>query len=363
VPTQALADRARQAGEKAVALAPNKPDGYAALGGYERLVKVDLQRAAEQYERGRRLAPGESRFLFATAQVEQGLGRWEASVDHLRQAERLNPLSVPTSRVLGTTLLRLRRYPEAREALDRALALAPKNLDAIEYKVMTLVADGDLPGARAVLKAALKVAEPTEIVAAFANYYSLGWVLEEEQRDLLLRLTPSAFDDDRGHWATCLAEEYARRGDVANTRKHAEEAAGAFTEQLVSAPDDAGRHAELGMALALLGRKEEAIREGERSLALEGQVVRAVRPAPARRDLHPRRRAREGARPARASPEDALLPLARLAEDRPHLRSDSQEPTVPEIGRRRDVDLAACRTPIAFQVTAVAPPFNSSLTP
>jgi TolB-like protein/Flp pilus assembly protein TadD len=269
VPTPALAERSREAAEKAIALAPGRPDGYAALAGYERLVRLDLGRAAEQYEKGRRLAPGESRFLFAAALVEQGLGRWEPALDHLREAERMDPRSVATARVLGTTLLRMRRYPQAREALDRALALAPTNLDAIEYKTMTFLAEGDLAGARAVIRNALKEVDPTELVAAFANFYALGWVLEEPQRDLLLRLTPSAFDDDRGRWAACLADAYALRGDEANKRRYAEEAERALTEQVASAPTDPGRHSDLGLVLALLGRKEEAIREGERAVALE----------------------------------------------------------------------------------------------
>ena len=269
VPTATLAQRSREAAERAVALAPNKPDGYVALGSYERLVKLDLKRAAEQYEKGRRLAPGDSRLLFATAQVEQGLGRWDAALDHLRQGERLNPRSVPTLRVLGTTLLRMRRYGEAREALDRTLALAPTNIDTIEYKAMTYLAEGDLEGARKVLRAKLKEVEPTELIAQFASYYGLVWMLEDEQRDLLLRLTPSAFDSDRGHWATCFAEAYALRGDEAKMRRYAGEAAKAYAEQIASAPDDAERHCELGMALALLGRKEEAIREGRRCVELE----------------------------------------------------------------------------------------------
>ena len=92
----------RTKGGKALRIPPSiAATGYAALGGYERLVANDLQRSAEQYEKGRRLAPGEPRFLFATALVEEGLGRWEASVDHLREAERLNPRSVPNKRVLG----------------------------------------------------------------------------------------------------------------------------------------------------------------------------------------------------------------------------------------------------------------------
>jgi len=270
VPTPELSRRAKEAAEKAIVLAPKRPDGYSALGGYERLVRNDLEAAAEQYEKGRRLAPGDTSFLFATAQVEQGLGRWDASLQHMRDAARVNPRSVPTWRVLGTTLMRMRRYPEAREALDRALALSPTNIDALEYKAMTYVEEGDLRGAREVVKSAPKEVDPTQLVAAFASYYSLGWVLDDSQRDLLLRLTPSAFDDDRGHWAWCLAEAYRLRGDAPNVRRYAEEAVKAMKEQVAAAPEDGGRHGDLGVALSLLGRKEEAIREGERSVALEG---------------------------------------------------------------------------------------------
>ena len=270
VPTPELSRRALEAGQKAVSLAPDKPDGYSALAGYHRLVRRDLAAAAEQYEKGRRLAPGDSRFLFAAALVEESLGRWPQALEHMREVTRMDPRSVAAARVLGTTLLRMRRYPEAREALDRALAIAPTNMDAIEYKSMTYLAEGDLSGARAVIAGAPKQMDPTELVAAFANFYGLGWVLDDDRRELLLRLTPSAFDDDRGRWALCLAEAYRLRGDAASVRKYAEEAEKSLAEQVAAAPDESGRHADLGLALALLGRKEEAIREGERAVALEG---------------------------------------------------------------------------------------------
>ena len=60
-----------------------------------------------------------------------------------------------------------------------------------------------------------------------------------------------------------------RCGDASNARQYAEQAAKALEEQLVSAPDDSGRRMELGLALAHLGRKEDAIREGERAVALD----------------------------------------------------------------------------------------------
>ncbi len=267
-PAPALAERARQAGEKAVALAPNRPEGYLALGDYERLVSADYNRALEQFQRGLRVAPGDASALRGTAQAELGLGRWEASVEHFRQAERLDPRSFGILRSLGDAFLRLRRYPEARETLDRGLALAPADLLSIEYKAMISLAEGDLAGARAVIKAAPRQVEPTTLVAYLANVFDLVWVLDEEQRELLLRLTPSAFDDNRSVWAVCLVQAYALKGDAASVRTYAEEARKAFEEELRAAPDDPQRHVFLGLALAYLGRKEEAIREGERGVAL-----------------------------------------------------------------------------------------------
>ncbi len=268
-PVPVLAERARQAGEKAIALAPNRPEGYVALGAYERLVAHDYNRGLEQYEKGLRLAPGDATALRATALAEEGLGRWDSAVEHLRQAVRLDPRDVNNVGTLGNTLLPLRRYPEAREAYDRGLGLAPTNIALIETKAMTYLGEGDLAGARAVLKAASKDVEPTALVAYVANYYDLVWVLDEEQRELLLRLTPSAFDDDRGGWALCLVQAYALKGDAANVRTYAEEARKAYEEQLRATPDDPQRRAVLGLALAYLGRKEEAIREGERGVALD----------------------------------------------------------------------------------------------
>jgi TolB-like protein/tetratricopeptide (TPR) repeat protein len=267
-PTPAFAERARQTGKKAVALAPNRPEGYTALGNYQRIVTLDFNRALEQYEKGLRVAPGDASLLRGTALAEEGLGRWDAAVEHFRQAERVDPRSVGVLRTLGNALLRLRRYPEAREALDRGLALAPANLFMIEFKAMTFLGEGDPAGARAVFKAAPKEVEPTALVAHLANYYDLVWVLDEEQRELLLRLTASAFDDDRGSWAFCLVQAYALKGDAANMRTYGEEARKAYEEQLRAAPEDPQRHVLLGLALAYLGRKEEAIREGERGVAL-----------------------------------------------------------------------------------------------
>jgi TolB-like protein/Tfp pilus assembly protein PilF len=264
-PTRALAERARQAAEKAVSLAPDSPEGYHAAGNYRRLVLKDYGGALEQYTKGQRLAPANADLLTATALAEESLGQWEAAVEHFRQAERLDPRSIPQCLRLGQALIYLRRYREAREPLDRGLALAPANLSLINQKAMTFLGEGDLAGARNVIATVPKDVEPTALVAYVAST-DLVWVLDETQREILLRLTPSAFDDDRAAWAFCLLQ--AAEDDPAKVRTYAGETKKALEQQLQAAPEDALRRVILGLALAYLGQKREAIIEGERSAAL-----------------------------------------------------------------------------------------------
>jgi serine/threonine-protein kinase len=267
-PTAADDERARRAAEQALALAPGLTEAHLALGDYYTQVRKDPTRALEQYAIGRRTAPNDVELLVATALNEEQRGRWEEGYTFLRKARALDPRSVSTARRLAYTLLWLRRYPEALRASDEGLALAPANIDMRETKAMVYLAQGDLPGARTVLRAAPKEVEPTALVAFVALYWDLVWVLDEEQQRLLLRLTPSDFDDNLASWGLVLAQTYALRGDLPRARVYADSARLGFLEQLKAAPEDEQQHVLYGLTLAYLGRKAEAIQEGERGVAL-----------------------------------------------------------------------------------------------
>jgi len=270
VPTPEALERARQAAEKAIAIAPESPDGYLAMGTMRRLILRDYAGALELYRKARTLAPGDATLIRGIGAAEQGLGHFDRAMEMFRQAASLDPRGSGNLNGLGTVLLRMRRPAEAREAFDRALAVAPSSLNVIEGRAMTYLEEGDLAGARESMKASAAHVDTTDLLAYFANYLDLGWVLDEPQRDVLLRLTPAAFDDDRGAWGISLAQIDALRKDSANLRRHAGEAAKAFEQQLKAAPDNGGLYAYLGLALAYDGRKAEAIRAGQRALELRG---------------------------------------------------------------------------------------------
>ena len=268
-PIPAAGDAARRAAERAAILAPGRPESQLALGYYYAYVNNDNARALAAYEAGLKTAPGNADLLTGSALAEQSLGRWDAALVHLQRAQTLDPRSVLTARRLAGTLVWLRRFQEALPAAERAIALAPANLGVIQVRAFVPLGQGDLAGARAVLRAVPPEVEPTALAAFFGVYADLYWVLDDAQQQLLLRLRPSAFADDRANWAIVLAQTYWLRGDRAKARIYADSARMAFEENIKATPDDAQQHALLGLALAYLGRKADAIREGQRGVQLQ----------------------------------------------------------------------------------------------
>ena len=268
-PVPAAGEAARRAAERAAALAPGRPESQLALGYYWQYVSGDNARALAAYEAGLKTAPGNADLLTGSALAEQSLGRWDAALAHLQRALTLDPRSVLTARRLSLTLTWLRHYQEALPAAERAIALAPTNLAVIQARAFVPLAQGDLAGARAVLRAVPAEVEPTALAAFFGVYADLYWVLDDTQQQLLLRLRPSAFGDDRANWGIVLAQTSWLRGDRAAARIYADSARMAFEENIKATPDDAQQHALLGLSLAYLGRKADAIREGQRSVELQ----------------------------------------------------------------------------------------------
>ena len=176
------------------------------------------------YEAGLKIAPANADLLTGAALAQQVLGRWDAALGHLERARELDPRSLSTARRLVTTLTRLRRLPQALSAAEQSMALAPDNLDLLENLAIAHLALGDLANARAAIRDHSKKIQPTELVAYFANYWDLYWVLDDAQQQLVLRLPPSAFDDDRSAWAIVLAQTYWVRGDRARARSYADSA-------------------------------------------------------------------------------------------------------------------------------------------
>ena len=271
VPDPALSSEAKTSAERAIALAPQQGSGYGALATYRNLVEQDPVGALEAAKRAQALSPGDPELLRPLAISERQQGRVDESLRHMRAAAERDPRNATTVHLLADALLWARRYDEARDAADRALALAPDVSEMIESRAMVSLALGDLAGARRVLAAAPPGVDRNVLAAAVSMYYDLPWLLDDGEQRRLLALGPDTFDGDRMSWAWALAQTYALRGDTAGTRAFAESTVVAVDEQLRGAPNDAQRHLVRGLALAALGRTADAVAAGNRGFTLQRQ--------------------------------------------------------------------------------------------
>ena len=189
-------------------------------------------------------------------------------MEHLRQSRSLDPRSSTTADALGQALAWLRRYDEALQVFEGGLAVEPASLSLIQDKAMVFLGRGDLEGARALLAAPPAALDLPSFVAYMSTYWDLYWVLSPEQRNLVKRLRPSAFDGDAANWGLALAGVYEVEGDRRRTAAYADSARIALEQQLTAAPEDPQRNTLIGVALAYLGRKAEAVQRGVKGSAL-----------------------------------------------------------------------------------------------
>jgi tetratricopeptide (TPR) repeat protein len=140
----------------------------------------------------------------------------------------------------------------------------PRDLNLRQSLARVYLMQGDLASARAVIREAPAEVPRTAVATYFAIYQDLYWVLEEEDQQLVMRLGPSMFDDDRPTWATVQMQLATLHGDAARARSFADTAQAEFAQQLRATPNDPQQRLFRGLALATLGRKAEAIDEATR---------------------------------------------------------------------------------------------------
>ncbi len=267
VPTPELGKQARDAAERALALAPNRALGHRALASYYMNVERDPRRALAEAEAARAETPNDATVLSVLAGVYSAIGRFDDAVRSARAAARLDPRAMLPLQQLRGALSALRRHREAREVADRLMALSP-NLSSILDRVIVTLAEGDLAGARRFIDSVSARVGQDELVTYLAIYYDLGWVLDDTRQRHLLSLGPEHFDNDRATWAIVRAQVYGWRGDSTQARVWGDTARREFAEQVRANPTDAQRRAFHGLSLAYAGGRAEAIAEGERGVAL-----------------------------------------------------------------------------------------------
>jgi serine/threonine-protein kinase len=277
--TASAARRAREALAKARQLAPEAAATHVAAARFQLAVERNPQAAQVEMDLALRVAPNDANVLTAASQFDRNNGDLVPALAKLERAREIDPRSYGTLAGLSRLYLNMGRPADAEAAAESMAQLRPTELEVVHWRAIILTARGKPDEARAAIREAMAAGVPAPSLAAhFAGFQEVSWILDEPERQLVGRLTPSAFENDLAFWGQSLATAYWQLGDSARARAYADSALAESSAQAKAVPDDPQRAGLHGLMLAYLGRGPAARSEMRRMPAVhpnteEGRYV------------------------------------------------------------------------------------------
>jgi TolB-like protein/DNA-binding SARP family transcriptional activator/Flp pilus assembly protein TadD len=261
---------AKQAVDKAFGLQPDLPEAHYSLGTYYFIGRADYDRALQEFAAAEASRPNDSELFLARAVLRARQGKFrEAGIDFER-AFRLDPVASQVVNQYAQYFDLIRDFAGAETLYVRTIALAPDRSIPYFWKAWMYVRwDGRTQRARAVLDEARAngVDEPRLRFVQFMIDVCDGKYAEALHS---LSETPEVVTDQ--FRVIPRFQLYAQVNGLMGRRDLERvyyDSARSFLDQKVrQRPDDARLHSALGIAYAGLGRKNEAVREGEKAVAL-----------------------------------------------------------------------------------------------
>lgn len=255
--------------QRALALAPEDPAVRTAHAGYLYFAAEDYDGALAVLNEAERFLPQRAEYAELRGYLLRRTGRWEEGLAALQEARRRSPTSAWYACETGMTLMALGRYAEADEDFAQAAAMAPDLQAAYEWKAHnTLLRTRSPAAARRELE---RMPAAPRVSPALEAWFIA--ICEGRWDDALSVLEPLPAAGGAHRWyfvprSLLEGQVHLLTGETAAAHLAFAEARDALERRLADSPEDARAHAALGMALAGLGHTGEAVRAGERAVAL-----------------------------------------------------------------------------------------------
>src|SRR5713101_4244563 len=135
----------KEAADRAMALAPEAGESWIAQGAYRYRVLRDFAGAVTAYKQAQIRLPNNSYLLQNLAFVQRRLGLWQEAEATFKKALELDPRDFQLLGSRGREFYAyLRRFDDARAALDRALEISPDSVSTRSSKAGTFQSEGRL---------------------------------------------------------------------------------------------------------------------------------------------------------------------------------------------------------------------------
>ena len=268
-PTVALREEARQAVETALTFDPNLGEALHAKGYYHYACLKDYDTAVRYFEQARHLLPNSSRIPESLAYVMRRRGEWDRSESYFNEAERLDPRNVYVLGQHGQSYIALRRFTEALHKFDQILNITPDDMDTLAVKASVAQAEGDLPGAAALLAPLHPPADDSNVL--YTQVYQA--ILERRSAQVIPRLTEILAKPDpawgyaTGEMRFWLGWAQDVAGDHAAARESWGQARGELEPFLKEQPENYNLLYDLALTEMGLGEKAAALTLSLRAMA------------------------------------------------------------------------------------------------
>jgi TolB-like protein/Tfp pilus assembly protein PilF len=259
--------------DTALRLRPNAGEAHLARATHRYSGYLNYDAALAELEVTRKSLPNDCRVSELVGLIQNRRGKFEGALAELEHAMKLDPRNVYRLEQVTASYWSLRRYPEAREVYDRALAIEPNNVQVRIFGAnLDLALKADTQAVHQVIES-LRENNPRAI-----HEIADSWVVcALADRDptaakaaLIAAGENTPFNDNAVHFSRPFVEGWIARLEKDESKARvAFESARSEQERIVQAqPDYAPPLCVLGVIDAALGRKQEALSECRRAVEL-----------------------------------------------------------------------------------------------
>ena len=254
-------EEARKSFERAFAIDPSLPATYFAKGWYFYWGLRDYQTALKQFEIGNQLAP--NRRIYPIGVIKRRLGYFEDATELIKRASILDPSDYNIAFNLAQLYRHQRMFQKAEQIWEQYISVWPEHELAYDRLAnMYIDWEGNTERARKVLAMARGRVRPDHLNDVWQRIYRVDGNLQKALDHITFNsINPFNYYRDK-------AFLYHFLGLANEMKTHADSARAIGEKRISSNPNLHYYHSELGQMYALLGRKEDAIRQGEKAVEL-----------------------------------------------------------------------------------------------
>jgi TolB-like protein/Tfp pilus assembly protein PilF len=271
---------ARQALNKALALAPERGEGHLAAGWLAYHLERDYQSALAELAIARRSLPNDSSIPELTAFIARRQGQWQLCIENFERTAELDPQNGWILQQFSQAYQLLRRFPEMARTLDRAIAAFPGDVTSrVARALVNLESSGETQPAREVIREV--VTEDASAIDAVAEQWFYVALCRRDATEIgraLASITPEGIVPIAVRMPRSFCEGVAAR--ALRDASAAESAFSVARAEMARLVDDQPNYAEalsvLGLSEAALGNKANALQNGRRAAELVSTTKDAI---------------------------------------------------------------------------------------